>query len=330
MIDGCPEGWVGTSIPVCALASGTSQQEANSPRASRDGSLMKERDYIGLGLATPEQVSYPQNASVQAAQDDMECDDNVELSLGLGLPEKATQQSACVEQHVNTGSQPADHAEVQAKLKLATPGAKSQHFWQHTFRVNLSNNDQLRNGNLQAEASNSASVLKSYTSNAQAWGSAPGRFAVPVPKVSSIPAKRPFVEAVGERRSLTSIPNHVVSAEAALPVAMPVPAGMFVWSGEPSTGSVSTGVGWQQAHVSMEQGPNHPKGGIVSSAFVHSRQLDVPPPHFKVPQVGVGTPSSSIIKPCMAPNGAGGQSSQVAGALKAEMEHENNTNKYVY
>ena len=69
--------------------------------------------------------------------------------------------------------------------------------------------------------------------------------------------------------------------------------------------------------------------GIVSSAFIHQKQLGAPPPHFKVLQVGVGTPSPTIIKPFVAPNGTG-LLPQVACALKAQMENENNTNKYAY
>lgn len=321
MIDGCPDGWVGTGIPVCVLGSGTAQQEPSSPRAaSRDGSLMKERDYIGLGLANQEEGSHLQNASIiQSAQEKMECD-NVELSLGLGLPEKATQRSVRVEQFVSTGFQ-FDLSEAHAKSKLASPGAKPQHFWHHTFRVNLSNNDQLQNGNFQADST--ANVLKNYAAcNAQTWGVASGRLAVPVPKISSIPAKRPFAEAAGERRLSPPTPNHAASVEASMPCATAAPAGMYVWNGEPSTGGAVAGVGWQQAHVSMEQGPSHSMGGMVNSSFVHPRQLSALPPHFQALQAGVGAPLPSVIKPSMAPNSAG---LQAAGALKAEMENENTT-----
>ena len=103
----------------------------------------------------------------------------------------------------------------------------------------------------------------------------------------------------------------------------------MMWNGEPSNGSSSVDVGLQQAHVSIEQGLNHPMGGILSIDFIHQRQLGAPPPHFKVPQAGGGAPSPSIIKPCVAPNGTG-LLPQVASALKAKMENENNTNKFVY
>lgn len=324
MIDGCSEGWAGTGIPVCVLAASVAQQENNIARASRDGTLMKERDYIGLGLAAHEQGLFLQNANAQLAQDKMECD-NVELSLGLGLPDKAAQQAAHVEQLASPATHP-DHSESQAKLKLASPGAKTQHFWHHSFRENLSNDH-----HLQAEVSNGASLLKNYTSNVPAWGIVPGRFAIPIPKVSTVPAKRPYLETMGERRLLSTNTTHVAAGEAASHCPMPVPTATYAWNAEPLGGSASGGGSWQQVHVTIEQGSNHLMCSGASSAFAHSRQLAVlpppPPPHFKVPQAGVSSPLPPTTNSSMAPNGSASSSQAMEVSAKPEIENENNRNK---
>eukprot|EP00250_Pteridium_aquilinum_P010432 c19383_g1_i1 orf=444-1922(-) len=324
MIDGCHDGWGGAAaaggIPVCVLA-GSAQQDNSCARATRDGTLIKERDYIGLGLAGQEQGFNSVNATAQLAQDKMECD-NVELSLGLSLPEKAAQAAPSVEQPTSMGSQ-ADHTDQQSKLKLASPGAKLQHFWHQTFRVNLSN-DNHQHANLQAEASNGATFAKSYTSSVPAWGSvAPGRFTVPVPKIGTVPAKRPCVEAAGERRSQPT------AAEAAPLGAMSVPGGLYAWNTESLPGSTSAGGGWQQVHVNFDQVHNHHHGSGASSVFGQSRQLAGPTtssPHFKVPQA-IASTSMPPINSTMATNGGPSSSQAVEVSAKPEPELDNNRSK---
>lgn len=323
MMDGCPDGWSGTGIPVCLLTTaGAALQENSSVKFPRDGALMKERDYIGLGLATttaaPEHGFHAPNSTAPLAQDKMECD-NVELSLGLGLPEKAAQQAPHAEQLANTTGLLSDHVDTQAKFRLASPGGHSQRFWHHSFRVNLSSDHQ-QHTTPQSEASNGASLLKNYPSNASAWGIVPGLYAVPVPKVSTVPAKRPYLETVGDRRSLPIGTTHVAAIET---------PPLCVWNAE----GASLGGGWaQQGHGSLEQGSSHLKGSSASSAFAHPRQLGAalplpPPPRFKVPQASLGGPLPTMSNSSMGSNGAIKTSPAAEGSVKPEMEDDNSRNK---
>lgn len=311
MIDGCQDRWTG-GIPVCVL-SGTAGQHESNGCASRATALMKERDYISLGLACTQEQEL---TSTSSAEEKMECD-NVVLSLGLGPPEKETS--------------PADmtsHADQQVRVKITPDGAKFQHFWHQNFRVSLSKDSHPRMANWQAEASSQGGG-KSYVmpNGVPPWSPVPGRFAVPVPKVSTIPAKRPFQEVSGERRPLPV--SEVASAPSS---AMQPSAGIYAWNYDAFNASSAGGGSWQQVHVNFEQAASsHFHGDNVNTAFGHgSRQLAAAlptTPSFKVPQAAasgsMAPPSNALVNV----KGAGPSSSQEATDVSARPEPENDTNR---
>ncbi|MCO5547154.1 hypothetical protein L7F22_000596 [Adiantum nelumboides] len=317
MIDGCPDGWAG-GIPVCVL-SGNVQQDngcASSRAAGRDGALMKERDYISHGLTgVHEQMP---SCAPPSGVEKMECD-NVVLSLRLGPPaDKAAAPQETFSQELHTGM-----VDQQHRLKVvAGAGANAQHFWHESFRVSLSSDHHQNMVNrLHAEALINQGVspfAKEYTSSVPVWNPAPGHFAVPVPKVSTTPAKRPYQDANGDRRS-------VAVAEIAPPNVMHSSPGIYSWNTDMYNASTSSTGGWQQVHVKFEQ--SHPPGGNITTGFAHgTRQVAVGPPttpSFKSPQVvsNVTMPLPSSI------NGAPVSSQAVDISTQSEPEHDSNQNK---
>ncbi|KAI5077465.1 hypothetical protein GOP47_0007289 [Adiantum capillus-veneris] len=263
MIDGCPDGWAG-GIPVCVL-SGSAQQDntnvcASARAAGKDGTLVKERDYISLGLtgAAPEQML---TSSIPSGVDKMECD-NVVLSLGLGPP---ADKAAAASQEQNTGM-----VDQQIRLKVAMTSAKPQHFWHESFRVSLSNDQyhqHMVNWQPQAEAlsQGAPSFGKGHTSSVPVWSTpVTGRFTVPVPKICTTLALHLWQ--AGRKQLASGLPANPTTfkvPQAASNVSMPPPS---IVNGKPaSSQAVDT-----PTQSEIEQDGNRNKAPVVGWPPVRS------------------------------------------------------------
>lgn len=215
----------------------------------------------------------------------------------------------------------------------AAPSPTIQNFWHQAFRVNLSSDP---SGGAEAGCYNN------YT----AWGPglAPGRFVIPVPKVSTVPAKRPYLEAIGDNRAPnscnTTITNGGNIAGSACSLNTPAdgaqlhsnpscssatPAvaaagggggggGMYTWSAN----AVQIPGGWQ--NMSFDQGNN--MGGFGKSSL----PIVLPPPtppHFKVPP----TPISHNQPPLDSTGSEPSSSSKGEGVLKSDSQNDDSRNK---
>lgn len=215
-----------------------------------------------------------------------------------------------------------DHLHRGASPSSAIP----QNLWQvaRDFRVNGSGD----------QSGGEAGCYKSYP-----WGPglAPGRFVIPVPKVSTVPAKRPYLEAIGDNKATSSCnatqattkssgniggsASLITSADAAHLNSNPsstsgTPAagggGLYTWS----TNAMQKEIGWQ--HVNFEQGSNVGALG-KSTSLLRVLQPPPPPPHFKVPTA----PVSHNLPPIASPS----TSSKGEAFLKSDSQNEESRNK---
>eukprot|EP00250_Pteridium_aquilinum_P017687 c23742_g1_i2 orf=701-2260(+) len=274
----------------------TDIEEGRKVHAVHGDASLTERDYIGLSATSLAAASTAQaslhslmhlNADSIArksfdARDEEPQIRDTELRLGIG-PYHGDVSALHTSQHRGHVAQSMPHQPLHVQNQILR---------------------QSENGlNMQYRRCEDAVAYNSMEYHQSFWpwgpGVAPGRLMIPVPKVSTIPAKRPYMEATGENNnnkasictlstntntqmgSTQAISNHVSSASAPplLPTLSQGRAGLYAWSGNTGTPPSLSGAGWQPTNLDQN-------GIVVSGTYAKNTCADrsLPSPSlFKPP-----------------------------------------------